>query len=162
MLGVVVKSLCWIIGEQFVPSHIAHRHLIQTRRSILLAGFEEQVLHLLRIQHDRETSDAGDILSGLHNSPAVGCYSLQLFVELRGVDVTHPLSRKLRRASASPGHHAADIFAVFTEDHVLQARHTGVFDIPADYFLVKVDCLVHVVGYEFVPDESVCHFAPSF
>ena len=116
----------------------------------------------MRIEHDRETADAGDVLSWLHNRPAVGCHSLQLFVELCGVDVAHPLSGKLRRAGASPGHHAADVFAVFPEDHVGEARHTGVLDIPPDYLLVEVDCHVHVVGYEFVPDESVCHVAPSF
>jgi len=70
-------------------------------------------------------------------------------------------TRVIRRASASPGHHATDIFAVFTEEHVLHARHAGVFDVPADYFLVKVNCLVHVIGYEFVPNESVYHFSPS-
>ena len=46
------------------------------RNALVTAGLEEQVLHLLRIEHDREAADAGDVLSWLHNGPAVGCYGL--------------------------------------------------------------------------------------
>src|SRR5580704_2444523 len=77
------------------------------------------------------------------------------------MDVAQPLRRKLRRAGASPGHHASDIFTVFPEEHVGKTGHTGVFDVPPYHLLVKAHCLVHVIGDKFVPDEAVCHFAPS-
>jgi hypothetical protein len=59
--------------------------------------------------------------------------------------------------TGSPGHYATDIFAAFPEEHVLHARHAGVLDVPANYLSIKVDRLIDVVRYQFVPDKSVCH-----
>src|SRR6185503_10886663 len=78
-----------------------------------------------------------------------------------GVNVPHPLGRKVGSACASPGHHAADVFTVFTEEHVGESGHTGILDIPPHHLFVEANRLIHVIGYEFVPDEAVCHFAPS-
>jgi len=73
-----------------------------------------------------------------------------------------PVCRKIRRPRASPCHHPADVFTVFTEDHVGEARHAGILDVPADYLPVEADRLINIIGDEFVPNKSVCHFAPSF
>jgi hypothetical protein len=54
-----------IIGKQFVPPQIAYCHLIQTWLSTLLAGFEERVFYLLRVQDNSKTTAATDVLSRL-------------------------------------------------------------------------------------------------
>ena len=118
----------------------------------------EQVLDLLRVHDDGEAAYTGDGLGGPDDVAAVGGDSLELLVEPGGVDVAYPLGGQLGHACAGPSHYAADVLAIFSEEHVSEAGHAGVTDVPADYLLVEVDCLIHVVGYEFVPDEAICHF----
>jgi hypothetical protein len=52
----------------------------------LLAGFEEQIFHLLWVHHNSEAADSGDVLSGLYDGAAVGRYS-QLVPEVMHTEV---------------------------------------------------------------------------
>jgi hypothetical protein len=66
--------------------------------SILLAGFEEQVFHLLWVHHNSEAADSEDVLSGLYDGAAVGRYSLQLLI---GLNPFQLLSLALNRMQES-------------------------------------------------------------